>query len=75
MENTTPYENLANAIIISAVRDYKKALRKLNKYPENAAALETKAEVEEFFHSKWFETLTKADPAYIIEKIRAEEVA
>lgn len=75
MENMTPYENLANAIIISAVRDYKKALRRLNTHPENAAALATKAEVEEFFHSKWFETLTKVDPAYLIEKIHAEVVA
>ncbi|NNJ31997.1 hypothetical protein [Lacrimispora defluvii] len=30
---TTPYENLANAIILMAVKDYRSALKKLKKRP------------------------------------------
>ena len=29
-----PYENLANAIILFAVKDYRKAMRTLRRYPE-----------------------------------------
>ena len=36
------YEDLANAIVLTAVKDYRAALRKLNKHPRNQAALNTK---------------------------------
>ena len=39
-----PYEQLANAIVLAAVRDYRDANRKLSRGRKNQAALETKEE-------------------------------
>ena len=46
-----PYENLANSIVLLAVKDYRDALKKLKKWPRNEAAQIMKAEVERFFRS------------------------
>lgn len=35
---TDPYENLANAIVLQAVKDYRDALKRLKKKPGNQAA-------------------------------------
>ena len=48
-----PYEQLANAIVLQAVKDYRDALKKLMKRPRYEPAKYTKAEVERFFHSDW----------------------
>lgn len=45
----TPYENLANAIIIQAVKDYRTALKTLKRNPDNMDAADTVNEVERFF--------------------------
>ena len=42
---TTPYENLANAIILMAVKDYRSALKKLKKRPNYEPAKIIKNEV------------------------------
>ena len=42
----TPYENLANGIVLRAVDDYRAALRDLNFNPGYHDALRTVAEVE-----------------------------
>ena len=36
---TDPYENLVNAIVLQAVKDYRDALKRLKKKPSNQAAL------------------------------------
>lgn len=66
------YENLANAIVEQAVKDYRKAQRKLRKHPENAKARSRIVEVETFFHSAWFKALTRADPDYILSRLQKE---
>lgn len=65
----TSYENLANAIIIQAAKDYQKALRQLRRNPYYASAAYTKREVEQFFRSQWFHFLTNVDPEYLIEEL------
>lgn len=45
------YENLANAIILQAVKDYPSRTK----------------DVENFFHSDWFSVLTNISPDYIIK--------
>ncbi len=73
MNNTiSPYGDLANAIILQAVKDYRKALRKLNKHPRNESALNTKCEVERFFRSEWYTLLTKVNPEILISKLNEE---
>jgi hypothetical protein len=68
-----PYKNLANAIIIQAATDYRKALKQLKRNPRYEPALITKRECERFFHSDWFRFLTDADPQYLLDHlVRAE---
>ena len=38
MRSEDPYQNLANAIVLSAVKDYRDALKKLKKKPNNKLA-------------------------------------
>jgi len=57
-----PYENLANAIIERAAKDYR----------ENASPSVRKS-IEDFFRSEWFRALTKIDGEWLIEKLRKEQ--
>ncbi len=56
-----PYENLANAVILQAVRDYRTALKALRMNPRNKAAQTEKESVERFFRSQWYQALTTVD--------------
>lgn len=67
-----PYENLANSIVLLAVKDYRDALKKLKKWPRNEAAQIMKAEVERFLRSAWYRELTSVDGEYLISKLQAE---
>ena len=67
-----PYENLANSIILLAVKDYRDALKKLKKWPRNEAAQIMKAEVERFFRSAWYRELTSVDGNFLIKNLRSE---
>ena len=71
---TNPYENLANAIILSAVEDYRKVLKRWSRYPGKEGYLQDKASLERFFRSDWFGVLTSVDPELLIRKL-CEEVA
>ena len=66
------YSQLANAIVLQAVKDYRNALERLIKHPHNSMALSAKQEVERFFHSNWFTILTNIDPEMLIQKLNAE---
>jgi hypothetical protein len=68
----TPYENLANAIILQAVKDYRKALRILSRYPYNRPAQYERGSIERFFRSRWFGVLTHLDPELLIHRLREE---
>ncbi len=57
-----PYENLANAIILQAVKDYR--------LTDNESELK---EIERFFRSDWFSVLTSLDPDLLIQKLRKEK--
>lgn len=68
----TAYENLANAIIIQAATDYRKALIDLKRNSDYKPAIETKAECECFFRSDWFCVLSQVDPEMLISKLKME---
>lgn len=57
-----PYERLANAIVMRAVDDYRMT--------EDSRTLH---EIEQFFLSGWFTTLTDADGSVILKKLREEK--
>ena len=68
----SPYEKLANAIILKAVDDYRSALRKLNRREDDISALSTVREVERFFRSKRFADLCNLDGEILIDRLKGE---
>ena len=62
MEDMTPYENLANAIVLSAVKDYRRSSSK-----------RTMEEIERFFRSGWFRVMTNIDGEQLIRDLRKEK--
>ena len=68
----TCWQALANAIVAQAVKDYRAALRALKKNREDRRAMAAAMEVEEFFHSDWYQLLTGVDGDYLIERLRKE---
>ena len=58
-----PYEELANAIVLEAVKDYR--------LHDDEREL---ASIERFFRSGWFSTLTSINPEMLISKLRKEKV-
>ena len=58
-----PYEELANAIVLQAVKDYR-----LHDDEQELAS------IERFFRSGWFNTLASIDPEMLISKLRKEKV-
>lgn len=57
-----PYEELANAIVLQAVKDYR-----------NAELQQDRNEIERFFRSDWFGVLTAIDPEALIHKLKEEK--
>lgn len=66
------YERLANAIVLQAAKDYRSALRKINKNPVNGTAGLEVLECERFFRSKWYSVLTSVDGEYLMKRLREE---
>lgn len=69
-ENMACYENLANAIILQAVKDYKRVLHRLGANPRNRDVMHEKERLERFFHSPWYEALTDLDADRLIEGVQ-----
>ena len=66
------WEDLANAIIIQAVKDYRVAYRKLRRCPNSKNAQEEVNELERFFYGRWYAALTTVDPHYLLNRLREE---
>ena len=66
------YQELANAIIVQACKDYRRALKILKKFPGDKGFLSGCTEIENFFHSSLYGTLTNIDGDILIAKIREE---
>ena len=66
----SPWESLANAVVLKAVEDYRNALN--GKGYDKHTAAEVVHEVERFFRSHWFAILTKVNGEYLIEKLKKE---
>ena len=65
------YQDIANAIILKAVEDYRNALDGIT-YDKRIPPAKVIERVEKFFHSKYFHILTKVKPDYLIEQLRKE---
>lgn len=65
---------LANAIIVTAAKDYRTAIKKLKRNPKNKDAMAMAMECELFFRSDWYKALTTVDGEWLINKLRQEVV-
>ncbi len=72
MSDITNYENLANAIILQAVKDYRMAMKCLRANPKNRTARADKDEIDRFFRSQWFMVLTSVDGEMLIRSLNME---
>lgn len=72
MSDITIYENLANAIILQAVKDYRMVLKSLKANSRNRTAQADKAEIERFFRSQWYSALTDVNGEMLIRSLQKE---
>ena len=72
MSDITIYENLANAILLQAVKDYRMSLKSLKANSRNRTAQADKAEIERFFRSQWYSALTSVDGEMLIRSLQKE---
>ena len=70
--NYRPYENLAAAIVLAAVSDYRSALKRLKRMPEDPKAREKRLEIEEFFFSEEFRILSNLEPEMLAGRLSGE---
>ena len=67
-----PYENLANAIILQAVKDYRATGKQLKRNPKNNDAKLMVEDCERFFCADWFGQLTSVDGKMLLKKLQEE---
>ena len=72
---TDPYEALANAIILQAVKDYRAAREKVRYHLKNKEAKLIVEDCERFFRSDWFTSLTSLDGEALLRKLQEEEIS
>ena len=66
------YEELAHAIILQAVKDFRAAQWKLKWLPGDARAEKTVEEITRFFLSRYFKALTELDGWSLLMKLEQE---
>ncbi len=69
------YENLANAIVLLAVKDYRSARKRQKYHPKNKEAKLIIEDCERFFRSDWFGVLTSVDGKALLRKLKEEEIS
>lgn len=70
--NLNPYDELANAIVLQAAKDYRDANKKLSKGRRNQEAERVKNDCLRFFRSQWFSVLTEIDVEFLIRRLDEE---
>jgi hypothetical protein len=68
----SPYEALANAIIIQAVSDYRKAGQMMEKGIAVAECHSERKSIVKFINSKWFTELTEVRPEILLNRLKQE---
>ena len=66
------WKNLANAIILQAVKDFKPAYKRLRRPPNDKVAQNQVRELTRFFCSDYFATLTELDGPTLLNRIMRE---
>ena len=66
-----PSLELANAIIMQAVKDYRQALKYYFLRPQKKEYQQDVTELERFFASEWFQLLSNLDGQALMRQIRS----
>ena len=64
--------DLAEAIILRAVEDYRLTNKQIKEEPENPSLQSKKAEIEKFLLSAWFGVLTDLNGECLLHRLQAE---
>ena len=67
------YAELVQAIVMQAVEDFHRARKILRLRPDSIRARRMARDVERFFRSVWFNTLTGLDGRDILEKLEGDD--
>ena len=67
MKTLDPYQEFANAIIVSASKDYMRAYKK---YLRTGLDYGKVMKEERFFFTDWFSILSDANPDYLVSAMR-----
>lgn len=67
-----PYKELANAIIVQAVKDYRDAAERLRYTPDDKSEQHDKRNIEKFFRSNWFSILSDLNGELLLKKLKEE---
>ncbi|MBQ6215227.1 MAG: hypothetical protein IJJ67_07400 [Oscillospiraceae bacterium] len=67
-----PYTELSISIILQAVTDYRTLLKSRRKRYKRKDTEENIKDLEEFFRSDWFKTLTDLDGEMLIKRLKEE---
>lgn len=68
------YENLANAIIVEAARDYKTVYKKIMASRDKPRDRDTAEDCESFFEGEWIKCLTSVDGYALMHMVRGQAV-
>ena len=66
------YQDLANAIIILATKDYRRALKRFMILPSSDSTKYEIKQLETFFQSDYYKLLTSLDGEILMEKLKQE---
>ena len=72
---TGPCDNLAQAVILQAVKDYRTARKELKYHPKNKDSKLMIEDCERFFRSDWFGVLTSVDGQMLLKRLQEEELS
>ncbi|MCM1463079.1 MAG: hypothetical protein NC084_10245 [Bacteroides sp.] len=67
-----PYKELANAVILQAVEDYRKWTKEYSDSRDDRKLRKALVELKEFFCSEWFTMLTNLDGEQLLSRLKAE---
>ena len=71
-KDISPYQQLANAIVLQAARDYQSAIYILKRESDDYKMQSLKNEIERFVKSDYFAILTSIDGEEVLYRIRKE---
>ena len=68
----SPYEALANAVVLQAVKDYRNAYKRLKRHPDDHLAQRDVKELVGFFTGPQFDLFTSLDGEMLLMKLNDE---